>query len=61
MFIRLASEDGRVELVERVSSGPAWLFSEDVPANARRRGSGAMSRGAPRGDKAGFALPSVLA
>jgi len=28
VFIRLASDDGQVELVERASSGPAWLFPE---------------------------------
>ena len=26
LFIRLASDDGRIELVERASSGPVWLF-----------------------------------
>jgi hypothetical protein len=29
VFIRLASDDGRIELVERASSGPPWLFPED--------------------------------
>jgi hypothetical protein len=29
LFIRLDSDDGRVELVERASSGPAWLFPEE--------------------------------
>jgi hypothetical protein len=28
LFIRLASDDGRIELVERASSGPVWLFPE---------------------------------
>ena len=30
VFIRLASDDGQVELVERASSGPAWLFPEAI-------------------------------
>jgi hypothetical protein len=29
VFVRLASNDGRFELVERASSGPAWLFPEE--------------------------------
>jgi hypothetical protein len=28
LFVRLSSDDGRFELVERASSGPAWLFPE---------------------------------
>jgi hypothetical protein len=31
VFVRLASDDGQVELVERASSGPAWLFPESRP------------------------------
>ncbi len=30
VLIRLASDDGRIELVERASSGPAWLFPEET-------------------------------
>ena len=30
VFIRLASADGQVELVERASSGPVWLFPEPI-------------------------------
>jgi hypothetical protein len=36
VLIRLASDDGAIELVERASSGPAWLFLE-----ARQRPIGA--------------------
>jgi type II secretory pathway pseudopilin PulG len=28
VFVRLATDDGRFELVERAGSGPAWLFPE---------------------------------
>ena len=28
VFVRLSSDDGRFELVERAGSGPAWLFPE---------------------------------
>ncbi|HXQ17722.1 MAG TPA: hypothetical protein VN814_24150 [Caulobacteraceae bacterium] len=30
VLIRLASDDGRIELVERASSGPSWLFPEET-------------------------------
>jgi hypothetical protein len=30
VFIRLASDDGRIEVVERASSGPPWLFPQET-------------------------------
>jgi hypothetical protein len=30
VLVRLASDDGRIELMERASSGPVWLFPEEV-------------------------------
>jgi type II secretory pathway pseudopilin PulG len=33
VFVRLASDDGRFELVERAGSGPAWLYP-DAPRRA---------------------------
>jgi type II secretory pathway pseudopilin PulG len=30
VFIRLASDDGRIELVERANSGPPWLFPQET-------------------------------
>lgn len=37
VFVRLASDDGRFELVERAGSGPAWLFPE-APRRAATAG-----------------------